>query len=88
MLFVLTAHQSYQKHLKELISAKKKGFTSYILYLIQREDCRSFKIAKDIDQEYKITFDSALKKGVKILCYDCKISNEGIELNNQIYYEQ
>ena len=41
------------KHLKELINAKKKGYKSYILYLIQRNDCKFFKIAKDIDQEYK-----------------------------------
>ena len=75
------------KHLKELITAKKKGYESYILYLIQREDCKSFKIAKDIDQEYKIAFDEALKKGVKMLCYDCKLSNEEIKLNNQVYYE-
>jgi sugar fermentation stimulation protein A len=76
------------KHLKELINAKKKGFESYIFYLIQRDDCRSFKIAKDIDQEYKIAFDEALKNGVNILCYDCKLSNEEIKLNNQIFYEQ
>ena len=76
------------KHLKELSRARKKGFVSYILYLIQREDCKSFKIAKDIDQEYKNAFDNALKSGVKILCYDCKISDEEIKLNNQIYYEK
>ena len=74
------------RHLKELISAKKKGFESYMLYLIQREDCKFFKIAKDIDEEYKNTFDSALKNGVKIICYDCKLSNEEIRINNQIYY--
>tara|TARA_B100001245_G_scaffold228268_1_gene205394 strand:+ start:422 stop:1117 length:696 start_codon:yes stop_codon:yes gene_type:complete len=76
------------KHLKELIAAKKKGFESYILYLIQREDCKFFKIAKDIDEEYKITFNNALKNGVKILCYDCKINNEEIKLNKQINYEK
>ena len=76
------------KHLKELIIAKKKGFQSYILYLIQREDCKSFKIAEDIDEEYKNTFDTALESGVKILCYDCKLSNEEIRINNQIYYEK
>ena len=76
------------KHLKELINAKKKGFESYIFYLIQRNDCKSFRIAKDIDQEYKIAFDEALKNGVNILCYDCKLSNEEIKLNNQIIYEQ
>ena len=74
------------RHLKELINAKKKGFESYMLYLIQREDCKFFKIAKDIDEEYKNTFDSALKNGVKIICYDCKLSNEEIRINNQIYY--
>jgi len=72
------------KHLNELINAKKKGFQSYILYLVQREDCRSFKIAEDLDEEYKVTFIEALKAGVKILCYDCKLSNEEIKLNNQI----
>ena len=75
------------KHLKELITAKKKGYESYILYLIQREDCKSFRIANDIDQEYKTAFNEALKNGVKMLCYDCKLSNEDIRLNNQINYE-
>ena len=37
---------------------------------------------------YKITFDEALKNGVRMLCYDCKLSNEEIKLNNQINYEQ
>ena len=76
------------KHLNELINAKKKGYESYILYLIQREDCKFFKIAKDIDEEYKNTFDTALKNGVKILCYDCKLSHEEIKINKQIYYEK
>ena len=75
------------KHLKELISAKKKGFESYMLYLIQRDDCKSFKIAKDIDEEYKSTFNEAIKNGVKILCYDCKLDIEEIKLNNKINYE-
>ena len=75
------------KHLKELINALKKGYQSYILYLVQREDCRSFRIAQDIDEEYKITFNKALKNGVKILCYDCKLNNEEIKFNSQINYE-
>jgi len=76
------------KHLNELIKAKKKGYEGYILYLIQREDCTSFKIAEDLDLEYKNTFNKALNNGVKMLCYDCKLNNEEIRLNNQINYEQ
>ena len=72
------------KHLNELITAKKKGFQSYILYLIQREDCNFFKIAEDIDEKYKFAFNEALKFGVKVLCYDCKLCDEEIKLNNQI----
>ena len=75
------------KHLNELCEAKKKGFKSYILYLIQREDCDSFKIAEDIDEKYKFAFNDALKSNVKILCYDCKLTNEEIKLRNNIAYE-
>ena len=75
------------KHLNELIKAKKNGYHAYMLYLIQIEGCDSFKIANDIDQEYKIVFDKALKNRVKILCYDCKLNNEEIILNKQIKYE-
>ena len=76
------------KHLNELCNAKKKGYQSYILYLIQRESCDSFKIARDIDEEYKIAFSNALKSGVKVLCYDCKLNSEEIKLNKRINYEQ
>ena len=75
------------KHLNKLIDAKNKGYQSYILYLIQRNDCNFFKIAKDIDEAYKIEFIKALKNGVKVLCYDCKISDEEIKLNNLVKYE-
>ena len=72
------------KHLIELINAKKKGFQSYILYLIQREGCEAFKIAEDIDGDYKNSFDKAIKAGIKMLCYDCKISHKEVKINNQI----
>ena len=75
------------KHLNELVKAKKNGFNSYILYLIQREDCSSFKIAKDIDEKYKNAFNNALKNNVKVLCYDCKLSDKEIKINKQINYD-
>ncbi len=74
------------KHLNELIDAKNKGYESYILFLIQREDCKLFKVAKDIDKSYKKTFDKALNNGVKVLCYDCKLNPEEIKINNEIKY--
>ena len=41
-----------KKHLNELIKAVQQGYKSYLLFVIQREDCKMFKIASDIDVEY------------------------------------
>jgi len=72
------------KHLKELINAKKKGFNSYLMFLIQRDDCNLFKIASDIDYEYLKLLKKAIKNGVKVIAYDCKFLKNGIILNKTI----
>ena len=74
------------KHLNELINATKKGYKAYLLFVIQRDDCNKFTIAKDIDPEYSKTLIKAIKYNVKILCYDCKFSTKGIKLNNEIKF--
>ena len=38
------------KHINELLNAYKKGYKIYLFYLIQRDDCNSFAVAKDIDK--------------------------------------
>ena len=72
------------KHIKELINASKRGYKIFILYLVQREDCNSFSIAKDIDVDYAKTLTKAVKNNLNVLCYDCKFSSKGIKLNKKI----
>ena len=72
------------KHINELINASKKGYKIFILYLVQREDCNSFSIAKDIDANYEKALVKAVKNNLNILCYDCKFSSKGIKLNKKI----
>ena len=72
------------KHINELINASKKGYKIFILYLVQREDCNSFSIAKDIDADYEKALVKAVKNNLNILCYDCKFSSKGIKLNKKI----
>ncbi|MDC1096406.1 DNA/RNA nuclease SfsA [Pelagibacteraceae bacterium] len=74
------------KHIRDLISSTKEGFKAYLLYVIQREDCNSFKIAKDIDPEYYKLLTFGIKNNVKILCYNCKFTSKGIILNKQIKF--
>ena len=75
------------KHLNEFVNATKKGFKAYLLFLVQRDDCDKFEIAKDIDPIYSKTLIKAVKNNVKILCYDCKFSSKGIVLNNKIKFQ-
>ena len=72
------------KHIRELLKAGKKNYKIFILFLIQRDDCKSFTIAKDIDPNYEKSLKKAVKNNLKILCYDCKFSQERIKLNKQI----
>ena len=75
------------KHINELMKASKKGYKIFILYLIQRNDCNLFTIAKDIDTEYAKALSKAVKNNLKILCYDCKFSSKGIKMNNKINFK-
>jgi len=75
------------KHINELIKASKKGYKIFMLYLIQRDDCKFFNIAKDIDPAYNNLLSKALKKKLKILCYDCKFSPKGIKLNRKVKFK-
>ena len=74
------------KHINELLAAKKKGFDVYLAFVIQREDCKKFKIAADIDPNYKKLLTVALKNNLKVICYDCKFLSKGIIINNKINF--
>jgi sugar fermentation stimulation protein A len=75
------------KHINELLKASNMGYKIFILYLIQRNDCKLFKIAEDIDPEYSNSLIKAVKKKLNILCYDCKFSTKGIKLNQKVKFK-
>ena len=52
------------KHIKTLMDAHKKGYECYVLFLVQIENCKYFRIAKDIDNEYYENYKLAKKSGV------------------------
>jgi sugar fermentation stimulation protein A len=72
------------KHIDELIKAKIKGYDVYLIFVIQRDDCNQFSIARDIDPKYANLLSDAIKKKLNVLCYDCKFSPKGIKLNKEI----
>ena len=72
------------KHLLALIDAIKKGYKSYLIFLVQIQNMKYFKIAKDIDNEYYKNYITAKKAGVKFLAYRCKISAKEIYIEKKI----
>jgi len=68
------------KHLLQLIKSLKKGYNAYVLFLTQIQDINSFKIAKDIDNDYYQNYLIAKKAGVKFLAYRCKLNSKEIKI--------
>ena len=72
------------KHLITLIDAIKKGYKSYLIFLVQIQNMEKFKIAKDIDKEYYNNYLVAKKAGVNFLAYRCKISSKEIFMEKKL----
>ena len=72
------------KHLLTLIDAIKKGYKTYLIFLVQIQNMEYFKIAKDIDNEYYENYLKAKKAGVNFLAYRCKISSKEIFIDKKI----
>ena len=72
------------KHLIELSETVNTDTNCYLIYLIQRPDVRSFRIAKDIDKEYYRNSLIAKKNGVKFIAYSCIVNEQGIEIKKEI----
>ncbi len=72
------------KHLLTLIDAIKKGYKTYLIFLVQIQNMENFKIAKDIDTEYYKNFITAKKAGVNFLAYRCKISTKEILIEKKL----
>ncbi len=72
------------KHLHELAAMAQAGARAVMFYLVQRQDCSRFSLARDIDPGYEKAFREALGQGVEALCYDCEVRPDGIEIGRRL----
>ena len=72
------------KHLLTLIDAIKKSYKTYLIFLVQIQNMKYFKIAKDIDKEYYNNYLIAKKAGVNFLAYRCDISSKKIFIDKKL----
>ena len=72
------------KHLGELLELKRQGIRTVMLYVVQREDCHSFKIDQTIDTAYCNKLKEVMLAGVEVLVYQCKLSPEEIVIYKKL----
>ena len=72
------------KHQSELSAMANAGARAVTIYLCQREDCITFRLANDIDPAYALAASAAKKEGVEALCYACKLTQNSIVVSNRL----
>jgi len=68
------------KHINHLIKAAEEGYGAYIFFLVQIEGLKIFTPNKDTDPVFCETLTQAYKRGVKLLCYNSKLTESSIVL--------
>lgn len=74
------------KHLNELSDMVKEGKRAVMLYLIQREDCETFSLARDIDENYHEAFLKAKDAGVEAIAYKCSLTTKEIKVTKRVNF--
>ena len=69
------------KHINELIKSREDGYESYILFVIQMKGISELKPNYKTHREFGEALQKAQKAGVKILAYDCIVTENTLKID-------
>lgn len=72
------------KHLKELCSCVEEGYEAYVLFVVQLKNASHFSPNDETDPAFSAALRYAAEKGVKILCYDCTVSENEMNISDKV----
>ena len=72
------------KHIKELIEAKKDGYHSYVVFVVQMKDVKYFTPNIKMHKELGDALIEAQNAGVNVLAYDCEVTPNSIEIKDEV----
>lgn len=72
------------KHIEELIACTKDGYDAYIVFVIQMKDITSFCPNDATHAAFGNALRIAKNAGVKILAFDCIVTENSIVLDKQV----
>lgn len=69
------------KHINELIKAKKQGYRTVIVFVVQMKDVYEFVPNNITHKEFGEALKNAKNNGVEILAYDCIVTPDNIKID-------
>ena len=72
------------KHLNELITAKNHGYDAYVVFVVQMENVKYFTPNSKTHKAFAQALSNAKNNGVNVLCYDCKVTETTLDINNPV----
>ena len=69
------------KHIKELCKCVEEGFEAYICFVIQTGKAKYFTANKRTHPAFAEALLEAKDKGVNILCVNCKVTEDSLEID-------
>ena len=73
------------RHARELSRlAQRDGWSAALLFVIQREDVRRFRAARELDPDFAAALNEARGQGVRILARRCRIELDRVTLGRPV----
>ena len=72
------------KHINELLDCLNEGYEAYIFFVIQMKNIDYFTPNYETHPEFGEALKKAKNKGVKILAYDCIVTEDSIIIDKEI----
>lgn len=70
--------------IEEMRQMRQRGFDTYIVMIVPREDCVAAKFVWNLDARASAVLFEAAKNGLNFLCYGCKIDKNSIEIDRKM----
>ncbi len=72
------------KHLNELCECVKDGYEAYVLFVVQMKDVSHVSPNGETDPRFADALRKAESNGVKILCYDCIVTQTEMNIKDWV----
>jgi sugar fermentation stimulation protein A len=76
------------RHLEDLAAQVREGHRAVALFVVQREDCDSFKACADLDPAFAAGLERAAEAGVEVLVYACAMSTGQVRITRRIAWDR